>query len=402
MRYILPRTLIFAVAVFGVFLSGQVSWSLRDEAVEKSRQDRVAERADAYLNEGKRELERGNLLRAIRLLSEAVRKGAGDEAYRLRGVAYGRRGALPEALADFSRCINANRSDPSAYVLRGDIHNARMDVGEALSDYDAAIKLDPLYMDAYRGRGTAYLALQRYDLSIRDLQVVLQDEPNDLETLTNLGLACKMAGLPNAARDFWKKALNLETDNKWRQAVQKMVNDLPEYSSLEKRVGDLQGYLSRMADLPPPEAPAGAKHQGSHLNRSRDRARDSGFRQSDQQAGLKAKVGSDSQAVTGLNSGARSRTTWKTGGSAMGMKWNAQLKMSGNRVSGVVRILNPSGNEETHYCYGSFENGLIKASDPSGFRFTGRVTDDSRLVGTLTANDGTTFSVEVPLEAEAR
>ena len=83
----------------------------------------------------------------------------------------------------------------------------------------------------------------------------------------------------------------------------------------------------------------------------------------------------------------------------MGLRWNIDFKAAGNTVSAIVKIYSPSGKEDIHHCEGVLrEDGYLEASDNKGFRFTGRLTDDYRVVGTVTMGDGKSMNLDMPIE----
>ena len=65
-----------------------------------------------------------------------------------RGIAYGDKGELEKAVADYTDAI---RLDPrlGAYAEKGDRY-------EAIVDFSEAIRLNPNYADTYCGRGRMY------------------------------------------------------------------------------------------------------------------------------------------------------------------------------------------------------------------------------------------------------
>jgi len=106
-----------------------------NEGVDLFRQKRVLNAAQTFLEEGKRELARGGYVRSIRVLSQAINKGADPEAFKLRGRAYDSIGEDEKAVADFSSYIGGRGSDPEGYILRGDAHNAHHGHEKALADF---------------------------------------------------------------------------------------------------------------------------------------------------------------------------------------------------------------------------------------------------------------------------
>jgi len=368
--------------------------------MERIRQERAAARAEAYLMEGKNELEQGRYVRAIRVLSEAIKKGAPVEAHKLRGLAHFRSGAYSEAVNDLSHVVNSGSSGPAGYVLRGDVFSAQRNYRMATSDYDTAIQQDPLFLDAYLGRGLAHLAAERYDQAMMDFQIVLRTDPRHVEALINMGIACMCADLPRSARSFFERALQTETATQWRARLQEWLVQLPDGSGFEEQVGGLAGYLSETQGTGQKPS-VSAKTQALHSENT-----------STQGGSLRASEGSTSrersqpkppgihdlkQAMDMAKQGTRN-LSGSVAGHHMGFKWTLQFQSRGRHVSGLLKIVSPNGYEDTHVCKGTFDRGLVEASDQAGYRFQGRVTDTLKLIGVLTTNLGQSFSVNMQLE----
>ena len=370
-----------------------------DEAVEKFRQDRVKARAEVYVEEAKKEVQRGGYFRAIRLLSEAIKRGAGPEAYKLRGQAYSLSGSFPEAIDDISRAISSVPSDPSGYVLLGDVYVARRDYETALTNYETAIRNDPFFVEAYTGRGMALADMEKYALAIKDFQVVLQTNPNDPVFLANMGIVCLAADMPRAALGFFEKALDVERDPEARKMLEAKVRNFDRTSDFEERVGGLSGYLASMSDAyegvrialsPSGETGTGATRIRTMENQSR---KDGGLASRQKSGGG---IGDVTRPQGGGSASPGIAGSWA--GTYLGMKWTISFKTLGQKVSGVISIFSPSGNEEIHHFQGTINKDYVEATAHSGFRFSGRLTEDSHIIGTATTPDGKAINVNMPLE----
>jgi tetratricopeptide (TPR) repeat protein len=363
--------------------------SFSDEYIDKVRQQRAAVRAEAYISETKAALARGDYLKAIRVATAAIQNGAGIEAYRLRAQAHYHKKAYADATTDLTRVVSGGSTDPADRVFRGDVFNIRREYQKALDDYGVVIQNDPLFLESYKGRSTIYIALERYDLAMRDLQVVLRSEPSDPEALYNMGVACVLADLPSTARSYLESALKVETSDGWRRRVETLLAKLPENSMFEQKVGGLAGYLETSS-----QAGGGQKQPGSktapHASGAPDpphvSARESG-------AVDNFPLKKDLLASRPENSHLKGSLA----GSHMGFQWTFKFDSKGRNVSGVLHIRGPAGIEETHLCSGTVDRGFVEMSDRTGYRFHGRITENLRLLGTLSTNRGQSFSVDVPL-----
>lgn len=367
-----------------------------DEVVDRIRRDRAAERVEAYLEEGRQQLERGAHIRAVRVLSEAIKRGARPEAYKYRGQANLASGAYPEAIADFTRYSQSGAGAVEGLILRGDAHTARGDYASALADYNTVIQRDPLCMDAYLGRALAYLGRERYAAAMNDFQVVLQTDARNLEALTNMGLACMSVDLPGAARTYFSRALEGESSPQWRERIAGWLDKLPETSPYEEKIGGLSGFLSR-------------ELKGQGLGVSPGSGQPPRTAEGKIAGGLKAEQTATEKRAPSKNllelrraldadAGEERPVSGKVSGSDMGFRWNFTFRAKGRHVAGTLRIFGPAGFDETHHCTGTYDRGFVDASDRVGNRFQGRITENLRLVGTLTTNHGMSFAVNMPLE----
>ena len=72
------------------------------------------------------------------------------EAFRNRGLLYGRKGEYTSALSDLDRAILLNPNDARAYGFRGLVRQKMGEIAAAIIDLDTAIRLDPDNANIYR------------------------------------------------------------------------------------------------------------------------------------------------------------------------------------------------------------------------------------------------------------
>jgi tetratricopeptide (TPR) repeat protein len=370
-----------------------------DEDVARFRQDRARLRTEAYLEEGKKEVKRGSYFRGIRLLSQAIEKGVGGEALRWRGQAFYLSGMYPEAIADITTAINHAPADPSGHVLLGDVYAAKGENQAALKNYEKAINVDPLFVDAYVGRGITLLSLEKYGPAIKDFQVALQSAPNDASFLVNMASAFLAADMPQEAREFFQKALDTERDPGMKHVLEARIAALRGVSPFEKHVGGVNGYLAKTS----------ASYEGTGSVSFADARTDSEEKRTPA-IGRKQTIVASLPVLANLRdqpgrkinvrgSASAPEVSGSWDGSYMGLRWNIDFKATGNTVSAIVKIYSPSGKEDIHHCEGVLrEDGYLEASDNKGFRFTGKLTDDYRVVGTVTMGDGKSMNLDMPIE----
>jgi tetratricopeptide (TPR) repeat protein len=382
------KLLLIQILVMAVFVMAYECLAI--EAVDRFRMSRVKARAEAYVEEGRRDLERGAYMKSIRVLSVAISKGAGNEAYELRSRAYEAVGSKDLALKDLNHVIASRSTDPSGYVVRADAATSMNYYERAISDYDRAIELDPFFIDAYLGRGAAFAAMEKYELSIRDFELALKIDQNNPEALYNMGIICVLAGLPEAGKDFINRALDQETIPTNRDRLIAIKADSPSQSEYETRKGGIKGIMAELAKNESSKLTSSDNTEAKRASKlnSNDQVKADGHAKSNRATEareLLAKIGKEDFSGTSF-------------GNYMGLEWKASFKFSGNTVTGTLKIVTPSGKQEVHHGRGTFTNGVVEASDNLGFRFSGRVTDDFKLVGSMTTNDGKSFSIDIPLD----
>jgi tetratricopeptide (TPR) repeat protein len=341
-----------------------------NDSVDQFRQERILKSGQAFLEEGRRELARGAYLRSIRVLTEAINKGADPEALKLRGQAQNAVAAFDKAIADFSSYIAARSTDPEGYVLRGDAYKSNLKHEKALPDYLRAIELDPSSVQAHLGRGIAYLSMEQYGSAIKDFRFVLERDPQNSDALVNLGLAYMLANRPVEAKKYFQEALETEQDPKWRLQLAGYIKDLPSVTDParlpevseenEQPDRELQRTPRANSEKPPVELP-----KDSRIAR----------------------------VAPGVNKTALSGT-WE--GSYMGSRLSIKFQQSGRNVNGVLRIQGRAGIEDVYHFSGTYDRGNIVASHSDGHHFHGRLTGDRRLVGVVTTSKGAKFNLDLP------
>ncbi len=369
------------------FSSGQV---YGDDALEEFRRSRVKDRGQAFLEEGRKEIERGSYFRAIRVLTGAIQKGAGPEAYELRYKAYEAMGDHDKAFSDLSSYIGSRPKDADLYIVRADMSLRQNNWAKALPDYNRAIDLDPFIVDAYVARGITRTALEKYEGALADFEIALKIEPQNADILYNAALTSFAAGLPKAGRAYANLALKAQLDPESRVRLKDRYAKAPESSDYEDNSGSVKNLLAQSVTLTsaqPVESPQ------TKVSPSQD-GPFSGLPKISA-PGLAGKP-KDLRQIIGMIGKENFSGSWH--GMYMGMSWSASFSFSGSNTSGVLRITTPSGKTETHYCRGTIENSKVEASDQLGFRVTGVIRDDLRFVGHISTPDNKSVPVDIPLQ----
>jgi tetratricopeptide (TPR) repeat protein len=381
-----PGILALGLAFALVLPFANNAWSFLDPALEKVRRERAQERADAYLSEGKIALEKGHYIRATRVLTDAIRLGAGPEALKLRARAFDMRNDPDAALRDLNSYLDVVSSDPEGYALRGGVRVLAHRFGQAIKDYSAAIRLDGNLLDAYRGRAIAYTAAEDYEMARKDLETVLQHVPGDTEALTNLEVACRLSGMHEAAEHFARRALALEMNESWREVIsERLVAERGLTGPMP--AGGPSSFLSWGPDGTNPTAGAVANVRTANVSPEAhetliDRETNVSAHKSIQNA-----MAPHQPELPNLSG------RWEA--AYLGHDVTLLVKHRDRQLSGVMTVRSPVGKELTYHFSGTFDGTNVVASHHSGHTFRGKFTSSGKLVGVLSTREGKSFDVNL-------
>jgi len=151
--------------------------AVREVFMKYQRYKELTEQAFSIMNEEE------NLDRVCNFLNSYVAKNPNSpEGYLVRGECFTLMGRFQDALSDFGKAIEIDRSDAMAYFLRGNVyHKIEGCDKEALSDYNRAIGLDAKHAGAYCSRSSIYLRLGKYQEAISDCTKAIRLEAIDDE-----------------------------------------------------------------------------------------------------------------------------------------------------------------------------------------------------------------------------
>jgi tetratricopeptide (TPR) repeat protein len=154
---------------------------------------------------------KGDVDHAIAEYTEAIRFDPRYPiAYNNRGVAYGAKGDNDHAIADYTEAIRLNPKVASAYANRGRAYRAKGDNEHAIADYTRAIRLDPKYAVFYNNRGLAYAAKGDDGHAIADYTEAIRLDAKLANAYDNRGRAYRAKGdNDRAVRDF-EEAIRLD------------------------------------------------------------------------------------------------------------------------------------------------------------------------------------------------
>ncbi len=117
-----------------------------------------------------------------------------------------------EAIALFTKAIEADTMNFDAWIKRGFVRSIDGDFAGELSDYTHVIEKDSLHKWAYISRGAAKNRTGDYQSAIIDLNKAIEIDKNDPESYNNRGFAKKALGDLEGACDDWNKSRKLGND----------------------------------------------------------------------------------------------------------------------------------------------------------------------------------------------
>ena len=129
-----------------------------------------------------------------------------------RGTVYTKLGEPVLAVTDFNKLISLDSTYWVAYNNRALVYLSIKDYEHALIDYNKAIMLNPASVDAFYNRGVCYLALEMYGPALKDLTFVNDKKPSDAIVLTHKGIALYHLNEIEAAKQDWRQAATLGSD----------------------------------------------------------------------------------------------------------------------------------------------------------------------------------------------
>lgn len=103
-----------------------------------------------------------DLDKKIELNTEAIKQNPYfAEAYNNRGVAYRKKGDIPQAIKDYNKAIELNPNYAEAFYNLGNAYYHKEEFNDAIKDYTKAIELNSNYATAYYNRASCYIKLAK-------------------------------------------------------------------------------------------------------------------------------------------------------------------------------------------------------------------------------------------------
>jgi tetratricopeptide (TPR) repeat protein len=130
-------------------------------------------------------------------------------AHRELGFVLSKRGASSEAEEHLQKCIQLKPDDGWAHIYLGThVWDGNPDL--AIKQFEVARELCPEWTVPLWSLGKIHgFVLQEYDLAQSFFEAALQLDPDDVETLLNMGRLYKRRGAPDRAKVYAERALRL-------------------------------------------------------------------------------------------------------------------------------------------------------------------------------------------------
>jgi len=168
---------------------------------------------DYYFELGIRELDSGNIDKAICAFKRAIKANPDDpRPYSNLGIAYELIKDYEKARGAYENAIKINPNNPSTLNNLAGLSLLEGQPYEAFSLYDSAISSDPLYVEPY-------LEISRLFMELRDLpraevyvRKVLDIEPDNVEALNLIGVITNLTERSEEAVEHFQGALKKNAD----------------------------------------------------------------------------------------------------------------------------------------------------------------------------------------------
>ena len=183
----------------------------------------------------------------------------------LRAVEWQKKGDYESAMADYSRSISLDTTNPTSYNNRGFLKSAMGEYDKAIADYSEAIRLDSNYSDAYYNRGQSQYEKGESGKAIEDFTEAIRINPGHADVLSARGNANYHTGeldkaiadfdeairlYPNEARDYYYRGSAWNDKGEFDKAIADFSTAIrldPEYADAYKRRG-FASYRKREYD----------------------------------------------------------------------------------------------------------------------------------------------------------
>jgi len=144
----------------------------------------------------------------------------------IRGIAYERQGAWPQAEADFKQALKLFPEQPQVLNYLGySWVDQGVNLEEALGMIETAVSLRPNDGAIVDSLGWAYYRLERFDDAVETLERATRLEPSDPTINDHLGDAYWKVGRKREAGFQWSKAKEMDPDEELLEEINAKISD---------------------------------------------------------------------------------------------------------------------------------------------------------------------------------
>lgn len=168
-------------------------------------------------SDGMDAFKRGNISDAVMRLEKAVHLNPDDSNAHLNlARGYTSTGKLDGAEKEYLASLSINNNQPEAYFNLGVIYKSRREVDKAIESFKKAKELDKGMYPADIMRASLYRETGKPAEAIAILTQIIKDNPfgaNLSDLYVELGMAYKVQGNDDVAKQQWQEALKINKDN---------------------------------------------------------------------------------------------------------------------------------------------------------------------------------------------
>ncbi len=183
-------------------------------AFEKARSYKEFTDADFYISSGLAYGMAQKYEKAIADFTRAINiDPTNPEAYNNKGMYFTENGQLDSALIYLDKAIALKPNSYEAIYNKGNTYAKAGDFNKAIALYNDAIKVNPEYTDAILNLGNSYAALKDYTNALKYFKMVEQADPNNVKVVFNIGITYRFLGDEANASVYFAKAEKLKSGN---------------------------------------------------------------------------------------------------------------------------------------------------------------------------------------------
>ena len=196
--------------------SGDYAGAINDFTAAINCGDENQDLAIVFLNRGAAYAHLGNNSAAVDDYNSVLKlRPNSPEAYTNRGLAYHELGKNDFAISDLNEAVRLAPGQYTVYTNRGVTFGEMGEYEKAIDDFNYAIKLKGnYYYKAYWGRALAYIGSGKYDLSLSDLNLIIDDNFNDFDARFLRGGVYVIKGDYNRGISALSGVIKYSKDNK--------------------------------------------------------------------------------------------------------------------------------------------------------------------------------------------